>query len=77
MFSHRPPFTGFAGAHLLLPSQGPYSFLILSHSPLSISLLSLSFPDPGQNSLQALLSIIGEALFSVKSAIGPLQEGPV
>ena len=43
MFSHRPPFTGFAGAHLLLPSQGPYSFLILSHSPLSISLLSLSF----------------------------------
>lgn len=33
VFSHRPPFTGFAGAHLLLPSQGPYSFLILSLFP--------------------------------------------
>lgn len=43
VFSHRPPCTGFAGAHLLSPSQGLYSFFSLSLSPLSISLLSLSF----------------------------------
>ena len=43
VFSCRPPCTGFAGAHLLSPSQGLYSFFSLSLSPLSISLLSPSF----------------------------------
>lgn len=48
VFSHRPPCTGFAGAHLLSPSQGLFSFFSLSLSPLSISLLSPSFSLPCQ-----------------------------